>query len=184
MVSSSLLYFKVEHMNRVIAAFISTCVVIATSSFGHADTAKPKNTPLPKRGTLSVSGGGGGQDYSIPGEWGGSDASTGDAPPVSGSVSRINKETWQVRMFNNSKDAYSANVAVIQTDDAFKQVKSDYFSVTLKPGEKDTRTFPAGAGSKSAELKLQGWKNLTPHKPAKDATNEGAPAPESAGSAK
>ena len=169
---------KVERMNRILKAFWSSVVLLAMVTPALAEPSQAKD--LPKKGVLSVSGGGGGQDYKIPGEWAGQDATTGDAPPVSGSVSRINKESWQVKMFNNSKDVYSASIAVIQYDEAVKQIKSDYFSITLKPGEKDVRTFSAAAGSKTAELNLQRWKNLTPHKK----ETPGAGAPNSEGSSK
>ena len=119
-----------------------------------ADKAEKK---LPKSGTLSTnssSTGAGNHKVDMP--WG-VDEQASNAP-IEGSVSRASGGDWMMRIFNTSKDTYSVDLAVSQTDARGSNVKTDHFSYSLRGGQSAERRVPAGLNSANAELKLNGWK--------------------------
>jgi len=124
-----------------------------------------KQRELPRSGTLSATGMGGGEEsVSLPGSWGFDPAEAFDTEksPITGSVFRGDGQDWKVNVVNNSDDRYSANLEVIQYDASRRSIKRDSFGVTLSGHEKSQRTFRARTNAATAELKLSSWKNLSP----------------------
>lgn len=120
-----------------------------------------KEQELPKSGSLSSTISGVHGSRNVPGPWGGSSARTEDkAAPISGSVSKVSAREWRARIFNNSEDTYSVNLAVHQFDRNDKKIKSDSFSYTLKPGQSVDRPISALATTEQCSLDLLSWKKL------------------------
>jgi hypothetical protein len=142
-----------------IVSFVS---VLFCSSV-QAEPAKKKE--LPQTGVLSATGNVG-THINTPGVWGG-DSITGGSneksseAPISGSVMRVGSGTWKAIVQNSSIDTYSADLEVAQVNDRGSVVKSDTFSVTLKPGASYERSFSANSSSRQGLLKMKGWKRLT-----------------------
>lgn len=124
---------------------------------------KKKKRELPATGVLSQTRSSGTAGNSVPAPWG-SDALDKSAPPITGSVSRLGKDEWAVRIFNNSEDTYSVSVEVVQMGRGSKRLKSDNYSYTLKGKAKAEREFKANQGVTDCVLKLTRWKNLTAKK--------------------
>lgn len=140
--------------------FAPLAVVLLVGSLAQAvpAEAQEKKRELPKSGTLSATAGRGNV---VEGVWGGVDLSGEQAPPVSGSVSRIDPNNFQMRAFNNSKDTYSLSLQVVQVDQRGNAVKRDSFSYTLKPNQSAERTVRSAPGAVDARLDVLRWKNLT-----------------------
>ena len=66
-----------------------------------------------------------------------------------------------MKVFNNSKDQYSVNLDVIQSDVSGATVKSDSYSYNLKPGRSEQRAVSAGIGARDAALNLRSYRNLS-----------------------
>ncbi len=160
-------------------------VIAAAASLSRVEAeegAASKATPLPRSGSLSTSISTGAVNQKIPDVWGGVDGK--DEAPIAGSVSRLNPSTWQMKVFNNSKDTYSANLGVVQRNSRGSVVKSDSFSYTLRPNQSESRTIAAGLNATEAALDLRSFKNLSQKKrEAEKATkiSEAAASPPSAG---
>ncbi len=116
---------------------------------------------LPKSGNLSTSLKSGAVNATIPDIFGGEDISDNNQSPITGSVSRTNNESWTMKVFNNSKDQYSVNLDVIQSDVSGATVKSDSYSYNLKPGRSEQRAVSAGIGARDAALNLRSYRNLS-----------------------
>lgn len=140
-----------------------------------------KQEELPRSGTLSATGAGGGDEtVSLPGSWGfdPAEAFNAEKSPITGSVFRGDGQDWKVNVVNNSDDRYSANLEVIQYDASRRSVKRDSFGVTLSGHEKSHRSFRARTNAATAELKLTSWKNLSPKK-AEEVSEDGESGAES-----
>ncbi len=144
---------------------LSGLVAMAILSAGAIAEPPAKKKELPQSGTLSSTGGGG-TAARLAGVWGG-DGVTGEkeskseGAPIVGSVSRSGVSSWKASVQNSSVDTYSADLQVVQIGDRGSVVKTDSFSVTLKPGASYERSFSANAASRQADLKMQGWRKLT-----------------------
>lgn len=154
----------------LLVAVIALGLGTATVSFA-APEATPeaaptkKTTPLPKSGSLSVSGSSGyGNTVGVDLPWG------GGAAPVSGSVSKLSQREWVVKVFNNSKDSYSVDVEVVSYGDGGKKLTSKFDSFNLKPKGKGERKVNVHPSTVSCALNLRNWKNLSESK--KEASEE------------
>lgn len=116
---------------------------------------------LPKKGSLATSSLSGAASATFPDPFGGNDPSGREISPISGSVSRISSEQWEMKVFNNSKDSYSVSVDIIQRDLRGSEVRRDSFSYALKPESSKSEKLPIGPGAYMAELNLRHWSNLT-----------------------
>ena len=142
-------------MKRLLSIVIT--VLLATTALAQTGTAAKKKE-LPREGSLSFSGGMGGETgIGVAMPWG---SDNEGSAPITGSVSKSGPDTWMMRVFNNSEEPYSVSLKVLQFNPQGTQVKSDSFSYTLKPGQKAERSVSAGSGSTRGELKLESWKNL------------------------
>lgn len=140
--------------------FCNTLIVLAAD-----EKEEDPDKGLPKSGVLSTSISTGYQTnkkVAIP--WNKEGAGADAQAPISGSVSRINTKQWQAKVFNNTDDAFSADVAVVQLNANGNTVKRDSFSMRLKPKESLERTVSAVAGSSDGRLELISWKRLTSKK--------------------
>jgi hypothetical protein len=142
--------------------------------------AQEKEEELPKSGSLSTSISTRNRNStSVAEPWGGVNIQGKDASPISGSVSKTQKG-YVARMFNNSEDTYSVSVRVVQLGKNDNTLKTDSFSMTLKPGQSMERPVSAAPGVFSADLKLENWRKLTDNKKKKEApAAEGAAAGDS-----
>jgi hypothetical protein len=145
---------------------VALSIVIAASVPGVRVEAEAepagKKKQLPSSGSLSTSISTGAVDRKIPDVWGGVDSK--DEAPIAGSVSRLNPSTWQMKVFNNSSDTYSANLGVVQRNSRGSVVKTDSFSYTLRPNQSESRTISAGLNATEAALDLRSFKNLSQKK--------------------
>lgn len=148
---------KISALLAVFMVFVVSSPVMAQPSSGITE-----EKDLPKRGSLSKSITDVHDSRAVDGPWGGLDAQGGAAAPISGSVSRINQTLWRMKVFNNSDDTYSIDVAVNQFNKQGTKTKSDSFSYTLKPRQSAERDINAPAHTDQASLDLVSWKKLTP----------------------
>jgi hypothetical protein len=126
--------------------------------------AAPKEKELPKSGNLSTSVMSGAPTTEIPDPFGGVDLDDAESAPITGSVSRIDEDTWRMRVFNNSQDAYSVNLGVQQRDDGGRVIKTDNFSYTLKAGASAEQSIQSASGAFEAALDLRSYQKLTKSK--------------------
>jgi hypothetical protein len=115
---------------------------------------KVSEPKLPQEGLLASSGG----SSTSTDVFGDIALKEGEGPPISGSVSRMSTNQWQVKVFNNSKDLVSGSFAVFQFDRLGNRIKQDRFTVTLRPGESMERRIPGTASSVNSRLSVTGWK--------------------------
>lgn len=169
--------FSLPGLGLSLALFLGAVLFEGSVRFAHAvdpevvessdaDSSTPnskieKKKKLPKSGILSSSVSTGAVTNNIPQTWGSDSDTSGTEAPIAGSVSRMNPSSWQMKVFNQSKDTYSINVSVIQRDDRGSQVKTDSYSYTLKPGQNESRTVSAGNNSTNAVLELRSFTNLS-----------------------
>ncbi len=138
---------------------IVTALLLAVPSLVSAQIEDPKR--LPRSGNLSTSLKAGSAMSTVPEPFGGDDISGDKLPPITGSVSRTGRDTWTMKVFNNTKDEYSVDLDVIQVNPRGATVKTDSFSYRLKPGESEQEKVSTGIGAMDAELNLRSWKNLS-----------------------
>jgi len=122
--------------------------------------APPTPTPLPQKGVLSRSATENYNTKLVDAPWGGGGDSAG-TPPIAGSVSRKSEREWVAKLFNNSDDAYSVSVEVIQMDKAGKRERLDSFSTRLSAKGAYERSLTATERTADAQLNLVRWKNLS-----------------------
>lgn len=134
-------------------------IAVPTRPVRKAPTPAKKETPLPKSGVISssIDSGAGKRVVEMP--WGQKDVTESDAPPVSGSVSRLNPREWIIKVFNNSEKTYSVSLRLTQFNARGGQTRGDSFSYTLRPKQSAERTVPSASGSVDAQLKLENWKS-------------------------
>ncbi|MBX7136679.1 MAG: hypothetical protein K1X83_01755 [Oligoflexia bacterium] len=144
--------------------FLCTLTLLCTGAVWAANPddngAISKDKQLPKSGSLSSSGdmtAGGSAKVGLP--WG-SDTFSGANAPIGGSVFRTSPREWTMKLANNSKDTYSASVAVYQYDKNQRKIKTDNFSYTLKPGQTTQRAIGSAISSTVADLSLLSWKKI------------------------
>lgn len=148
--------------NSIIVAMLMVCVV------GNEAIAVPHATPravdgkLPSSGELSRSINSGDPARRVPDTFGGIDVLGNEQRALSGSVSRVDQEYWNVRVFNNSaEDTFSVNVGVKQFNDTGGVLKTDYFSYLLKPHASTEQMVQAAPGASEASLELRNYRKLT-----------------------
>lgn len=150
--------------------FLSIVVALLVFTAASAAVANPKESDkkkeLPKSGNLSTSINSGSVSSSVPDPFGGIEIGEGEGSPISGSISRLDEDTWQMRVFNNSQDTYSVNLGVKQRDEDGRTLKSDSFSYTLKPGSSAERPIQAASGSREADLDLRSYSKIKKQKAA------------------
>lgn len=149
----------------------------AGPSFAESDA---KKKTLPKTGSLSSSGSFGSGSAAVDVPWGDEDAAKGGAP-ISGSVSRLDAGQWLMKVFNNSKTAYSVNLEVVQFDKSGKRVKGDFYSYVLQPGKSAERKVGSASSTEYAELKLNNWRKMGKDPDEAKEKTEGAPVGEAEG---
>lgn len=122
----------------------------------------PVSTPtaLPQQGTLATTGDRGFGSQTTPGQWGGMQIEGTSGAPVSASVSRGQKNDWVLKVFNNSTDLYSVNLALEQVSASGGVLKRDSFSINLPAGKSDSRSVPAHALSTGANVVLRNWRSI------------------------
>ena len=135
-----------------------------------AQLVDPKD--LPTSGNLSTSIKSGAAEAENPQPFGGEDVSGDIVAPITGSVSRLSRDTWIMKVFNNTKDEYSVDVDVIQLNTSGSTVKTDSFSYRLKPGESEEESISTGLGARDAELNLRRWRNLSAERRQRDAADK------------
>lgn len=124
-----------------------------------------KDKDLPATGVLSSTTQGGFAVNNVAEPFGGEDPSGRSVSPITGSVVRGPGDRWFLKVFNNSEaDTYSVDVEVIQLNANRAVVKRDAFTYTLKPGSSKEGSVGSGVGTKSAQLTLSGYHNLTARK--------------------
>jgi hypothetical protein len=133
---------------------------------------KEKEKDLPKSGNLSTSVTSGAASSTFPDPFGGVGIADEDSAPITGSVSRIDEDTWRMRVFNNSQDVYSVNLGVKQRDDRGATVKTDNFSYTLKPGASAEQTIQSASGAMEADLDLRSYRKVTKAKAAPEQASD------------
>jgi hypothetical protein len=123
----------------------------------------PVSTPtaLPQQGTLATTGDRGFGSQTTPGQWGGMQIEGTSGAPVSASVSRGRKNDWVLKVFNNSTDLYSVNLALEQVSASGGVLKRDSFSINLAAGKSDSRSVPAHALSTGANVVLRNWRSIS-----------------------
>lgn len=136
-------------------SFLIFALLISATGLTAESKDSKKERELPKSGVLSGTNTLHGGGSTVEGSWGG-DVLSQESPPVSGSISRDGR-SWVMRVFNNSEDKYSVDVEVVQQDKSGKKLKSDYYSLSLAPGEKTERKLSANARTENCFLKLNKW---------------------------
>jgi hypothetical protein len=116
---------------------------------------------LPKTGSLAASSMLGTGPASFADPFGGEDPSGREKSPITGSVSRVTADKWEIKIFNNSKDSYSVSVDLIQRDLRSTEIRRDSYSYTLKPESSKSERIAVGVGAQTAELTLRHWSNRT-----------------------
>lgn len=119
---------------------------------------KKKERKLPKSGVLGVYGTAGPGSAKVDVPWGGVDTTGDKQAPLSGSVNKISADEWTVSVQNNSEDRYSANVTAKLMTDSGQVVKTQSYSLSLKPGETTQRSIRGAAAAKVGSLLLRNWK--------------------------
>lgn len=126
------------------------------------DKTAPKNekeeAKLPPSGLLAGSMMGGYGKTGMPAVWGTDGMADGAEAPVNGSVSRVDRTTWELKLFNNSEDIFRINVQVEQYDAANKVVKSDPMFFAIKGKDQARRLIPSHPNAAQAALILRSWK--------------------------
>jgi hypothetical protein len=134
--------------------------------------APPTPTPFPQKGVLSRAATKNYNTKIVDGPWAGGGDSQG-AAPIAGSVSRKSGREWVAKLYNNSEDAYSVSVEVIQMNKSGKKEKTDSFSTRLSAKGSYERSLRATERTVDCQLNLVSWKNLTAKK-AITGENEGS----------
>ncbi len=149
-------------MKRCLAVLPLICVMTGAAL---AQTAVTPDKDLPKSGQLSSTFVTGRASSSVPEPFGFDELNRTEQSPITGSVSRGKPGFWELKIFNNSKDAtYSVDVEVRQLDESLRVVKRDYYSSILPPNSSKTQSITDGMNTKGAELELTKYTNLTAKK--------------------
>ena len=162
-------YLPSSAMLIVCVALIVCLPVFAQVKTENAD--KDPNKGLPKGGVLSSSLTAGSQSKSVD-VWSKKGAAVDAQPPISGSVSRASEKQWKMRVFNNTDDSFNADVKVKQINSRGDVIRTDSFSVRLKPKDSTERSIPALASSANSEMELVSWKRIVSAKPAISADSD------------
>jgi hypothetical protein len=110
-------------------------------------------------GTLAGSATGGFGATNVPSVWGDKDGyGDGGSSPISGSVSKVDKSTWLLKVFNNSEDQFKVNLEVVQFDIRNKKVKSDNYYYPLKGKQSIERKIKSFPTAVNAAVNLKNWK--------------------------
>lgn len=129
-----------------------------------------KDKELPSRGVLSSTTQGGFAVNNVAEPFGGEDPSGRSVSPITGSVVKGPGDRWILKVFNNSEtDTYSVDVEVIQLNGNRALVRRDAFTYLLKPGTSKEGSVSSGVGTKTAQLTLSSYHNLTARKVERDA---------------
>lgn len=149
----------------VVVCALVTLTSVVTPQLAFSEEKKvtvKKDKDLPKGGVLASTSLTGRASNRADGPFGGEDPSGEVVSPITGSLSRIGKNGWALKVFNNSdKDTYMVEVEVIQSDDREIVCKRDFFTYTLGPQKSNGQSVAAGMGAKAAQLRLSKYRNLT-----------------------
>lgn len=158
------MYFVEGIMKRIYRALV---LAVLLSSNAVAQTAVTPDEDLPKRGNLSSTFLTGKAKSTVPEPFGFDELKRDEQSPITGSVSRGKPGFWELKVFNNSKEAtYSVDVEVRQLDDSLRVVKRDSFTYTLPPNGSKSQMITDGLNTKGAELELTKYTNLSAKKKA------------------
>lgn len=132
-----------SRLNRVLLACGVAVVAVSVSVTAQAQPAQAQTVKdpkkLPKTGSLSSTVKSDSAAVEVPDVYGGVDPSGEKVPPVSGSFSRVDNDTFRVVVTNNAADKISVSVDAIQKDVDGKKMKSDSFTFTLQPKQSAQR---------------------------------------------
>ncbi|NLF26053.1 MAG: hypothetical protein GX589_10415 [Deltaproteobacteria bacterium] len=131
-----------------------------------------KKEKLPPSGLIAGTKTGEFGGTQIDGPWGGIHTSGSKADPISGSCSKKDSFTWTLKVFNNSKDKYNVNLAMLQFDVRNRQLKSDAFFSQIGPGQSIERVFPSHPDAAQCAVKLNNWKKIQRKKSAEELQQE------------
>ncbi len=144
-------------MKTAVVLFALFC---ALPSYGEEVPRKPTYAPSGLLSQTKNTGGGGSANLEMP--WGSEGVSQESNAPITGSVYRNSPTEWESKVFNNSSDAtFSASIKVTQQNPSGGSVKSDFFSVTLKPGESHVQQFRSANNTANAQLDLLSWREVS-----------------------
>jgi hypothetical protein len=156
------MYFAKGLMNRFLVA-ITLTVAMSVTSIAQSRVVPDKD--LPKSGNLSSTFLTGKANSTVPVPFGFDELNRDSQSPITGSVSRGKPGFWELKVFNNSKEAtYSVDVEVRQLDESLRVVKRDYFTYTLPPNGSKSQMITDGVNTKGAELELRKFTNLSAKK--------------------
>lgn len=147
---------------QIAVSLFAVCLSALVCASASAQLEDPSK--LPSSGNLSTSLKSGAAVAEIPEPFGGDDISGDRLAPITGSVSRATRDSWSMKVFNNTQDEYSVDVDVLQLNTGGQTVKTDSFSYHLKPGHSEQEMISAGIGARDAELNLRRWRNLSQEK--------------------
>ena len=134
--------------------------VLAWSTCVFAEVRKDKD--LPKSGSLSSTRMTGQVSNAVPEPFGVVDPSGREVSPITGSVSRVDNDTWIMKVFNNSStETYTVDVEVLQRDERGSVVKRDAYSYTLQPKATTSREVSSALHVRAADLNLTKYRNVT-----------------------
>lgn len=126
------------------------------------ETPKPEKK-MPKSGVIAstIPGGYGRQGFPT---WSDADIQGKEAPPISGSVSRVGQKDWKLVVVNNSEDHYSCSIKVAQITRSGSTAKSDSFTLSLKAGERVERPVSGSESAVGATVILESFKKTAAKK--------------------
>jgi hypothetical protein len=101
----------------------------------------------------------------VPEPFGVVDPSGREVSPITGSVSRVDNDTWMMKVVNNSStETYAVDVEVLQSDERGSVVKRDAYSYTLQPKATTSREVSSALHVRAADLNLTKYRNVTRRK--------------------
>jgi hypothetical protein len=150
-------FFLTKRLHRSSAVLLTLLTFLMLQIGTIEAEEKKEESSFPQTGTLASSNPGS-KTNSVD-VWSDENAKdTSQAPPISGSVSKVNGKDWIAKIFNNSDAPISANIAVVQLDKLNRKLNTQYFSVSLKPGESVDRKVNASSTTNQCYVELRGWK--------------------------
>ena len=154
---------KINIKNTAFLSITFFCVIFLSNiSIAQDDTGKSEKDPnkgLPKHGVLSSTYTAGDQSMSVD-VWAKKGAAVDAVSPISGSVSRVSDKQWQMKVYNNTDDSFNADVRVKQINSRGNVIKTDSFSLRLKPKESTDRVIAGLSAAADAQLELVSWKRI------------------------
>ena len=138
----------------VLSAFLSSTLMAQ----GKEESESERVAKLPKSGVLASYLTTGNTSAEMPMPWGGLDYGQGEASPLLGSISK-KEGVYLIRVSNVSKEVtIEANFEFAMYNTSGSKIKTDPFTLTLRPGEKNERPATGVSGAAMALLNITSWK--------------------------